>query len=621
MKNEKSGSLISSLLVCSDGWKKLLAKPDLRARVFQPRRNRDIEVLPDVLSTDARFLSMTENLVDRLSAKQFQPESDPNTGLSVNFMTGEPERLLSVAGISNLPVGVGIEDNSFILDELEHKRKLDFARTWIKPEHRAIARELTATLYQGRIDAAARIRKEASSGPMSFKKDMASKFLMVKNSFEYITSEFPLTPIAMAAAGLYLVYLTGERHQPDLPTKVRYSWNGFEMVKTTSATAYPGHHGMRVRTVYGFSGSWSYLITIAAAPIRAYYLNEFGFTYKHREPEFNAQKINRFNAVIGVDVTQFDQTVPEFLLEEYCHLLEELEIFSPRLCWVIRHSLGAPSISPCPYDRDHLSKWAAVADPYDLSTYALTRGLQSGHSLNPDIGKWMMSLALLCRLHDIGVPVLGQIANILRGQAKFGFLNSADDNLLLGPDSASLRKWLSQHGYFALDIESIALFLGSVYGGASGAVVGHPNLTSLLVRTCVPEHGLGKKVGDKRFQWYTGWVEKNAFYRTHPLYADMYEQLDLAARYSFAGRGIEALMSTSEQPSLQNGHLSYADQMFLLKPDSIYYLIDAEDVTKSLLDSQIASIAPQQVRLMCMQLHGPGVTDRVLSSLTRRISL
>lgn len=621
MTRDPASSAISSMLDCSDGWKRLLAKPDLRARVFQPRRNRDIEVLPEVLSTDSRFLALTENLVGRLSQPAFKPESDKDTGLSVNFQTGEPERLLSVAGVSNLPVGVGIEDNSFILDELQNERKLDFARAWISPVHRQIARELTSTLYQGRIDAAAHIRREASSGPMAFKKDMASKFLMVKESFEYITSDFPLTPIAMAAAGLYLVYLTGERHQPDLPTKVRYSWNGFEMVQTTSTTEYAGHHGMRVRTVYGFSGSWSYLITIAAAPIRAYYLNEFGFTYKHREPELNAQKINRFNAVIGVDVTQFDQTVPAFLLDEYCTLLEELEIFSPRLCWVIRHSLGAPSISPCPYDRDHLTKWAAVADPFDLSTYALTRGLQSGHSLNPDIGKWMMSLALLCRLHDIGVPVLGQVANILRGQAKFGFLNSADDNLLLGPDAASLRKWLSQHGYFALDIEGIALFLGSVYGGSPGAVVGHPNLTSLMVRTCVPEHGLGKKPGDKRFQWFTGWVEKNAFYRTHPLYPEYYEQLDRAARDSFNGKGIEALMATTEQASLMNGHLSYADQMFLLKADSIYYLIDAEDVTKSLLDSQIASISPQQVRLMCMRLHGPGVTDRVLSSLTKRITL
>lgn len=560
---------------------------------------------------------MTELMVNKLADAQFKPSSDKTSGLSLNFQTGEADRLLSVTGTSKLPVGVGIEDNSFILEELKEKG-LDFALDWIADVHKVIAKELTQTLYGGRIDAAARIRREASSGPMAFVKDMTEKYRMLKESFEYVTSNWPLDPIAMAASGLYLVYLTGERHQADRSGKDRWAWNGFEMVKVNPTTPYPGHHGMRVRTVYGFSGSWSYLITVAASPIRAYYLNEFGFTYKHREPEFNAAKINRYQAAVGVDVTQFDQTVPKFLLTMYCDLLEELEIFTPRLCWVIRHSLGAPSISPCPYDLEHLSDWAAVGDPFDLSTYALTRGLQSGHSLNPDIGKWMMSLALLCRLHDMGEPVVGNVANILRGQAKFAFLNSADDNLLLGPDVASLRKWLQTHGYFALDVEEIAQFLGSVYGGAPGAVVGYPNPTSLLVRTCVPEHGLGKKEGDKRFQWYTGWVEKHAFYRTHPMYPEYFDVLDSSARQAF-GKGIEALMSTREQPRLANGHLSYADQMFLLKPDSIFYMIDAEDVTKALLDSQIASIAPTQVRLMCMQLHGPGVTDRVLSSTTKRL--
>lgn len=58
--------------------------------------------------------------------------------------------------------------------------------------------------------------------------------------------------------------------------------------------------------MYAYPAMYNYFLTQFFTPLRAFYLNDAEYTYKHRSPETIAEKLNAFKSVRGYDVKQFD---------------------------------------------------------------------------------------------------------------------------------------------------------------------------------------------------------------------------------------------------------------------------------------------------------------------------
>lgn len=583
---------MNDLLVRSPGWDRCLANPDLARRVFRPQYHRISEIFPDVYANDPRYLRMTDDLVRALDVPEWEPEVD-DAGLSTNFLTGSYDQLLSVSVHKKLPMSIGMEDNRSLRKELNV----------LEPDetYALIAHRLGTALLSKKRPTAARFRRAASTGIPNFAVGGEAKVFDLNVCYRYMLGTAPVTPVTMLNAGLYPVYIIVNRFQADKAGKVRYSWTGFERVEVDATTPYAGHHGMRVRTAYAMSGTVSYFQTAMICEQREFFLNEFEFTYKHRVPESVAAKVNKFKFCIGIDVTQFDQTVSEGNLDLFCKQLERF--WHPRAAALSRLTLGGPSISACPFEVGKEDKWAAVGDPFDVDSYSLRKGLPSGHPLNPDIGKFTMSNEIIYRLWQLDPSVIDHLEDLLRGNhPRFGFLNSADDNLLLFNQEEDAASFLKTKGVFKLDEEEIPTFLGVVYGRRRGMVVGQPNLTSFLSRWLVPEQSLGKKEGDHRAFFNTAWQERKYHYDTHVRFPDMFKTLNEAVRKNF-GVSVDTLMAGRAEPLAAQVARTYADRMFLMNASSIHYKIDIDDITPELANQFAVRLAPEQVSQITQYFH------------------
>lgn len=588
---------LNDLLSRSDGWNKLLANPELARRVLRPQQHSISEIFPNVFADDPRYLRMTTDLVEALNKSEWAPTTDDH-GLSDNFLTGGYSQLLSVSVYKKLPMSIGMEDNRELRSSLSIREPDDLFKR--------IAHEVGTALYSRKRPASARFRREASTSIPDFQIGAEPKARDLNHAYSYLLGSAPITPISLLTAGIYPIYIIVNRFQSDQVGKERWSWTGFDRVKVDASTPWPGHHGMRVRTAYAMSGTVSYIQTALMAEQREYYLNEYEYTYKHRRPEDVAAKINKFKYVAGIDVTQFDQTVGEGHLELFCEQIARF--WAERPASLLRLTLGGPSISACPYAAGKEDRWAAVGDPFDVESYTLRKGLPSGHPLNPDIGKFCMTCEILYRMAQIDPTIVNAIPDILRGyHSRFGFLNSADDNLIMFNRQSDVEAFFKTEGTFSLDREEIPIFLGVVYGMKNGSVIGQPNLTSFLARWLVPEQSIGKKIGDRRSFFQTGWHERIYHYDTHWAFSDMYKILNEVARRHF-GAGVDALLAGRREPLAAQSALTYADRMFLMDAASVHYKIDIEDVSPHLADDFAMRLAPEQVATITKRFHTADVS-------------
>lgn len=582
----------NKLLHAEEGWWRLLANPELKKRVFKAQQHRISEIFPNVYADDSRFLAVTEDLVAATKAKEWQPEVTED-GLSSNFLSGGYDQWLSVSVWKKLPMAIGMEDNTDLRKSLEV----------LEPDmtYDIIMDRLGSTLFEYKRPASARFRKEASTSIPDFKTGASVKERDLNLTLRFLLGTIPLTPENLLRAGIYPVMIIVNRFQADQRGKVRYSFTGFDRVEVDASTPWPNHHGMRVRTAYAMAGTSSYALTVAMCELREFYLNEYSFTYKHRTPKEVSAKIAKFKFFVGIDVTQFDQSVGSKHIEGFIRQFEL--IWNPRVVEFLRLTLGAPSISACPFAVGQEDRWKAVGDPFDVHTYTLTKGLPSGHPQNPDIGKFTMSAEIIYRLSQLDPTVIDHIPELLRGDhPRFGFLNSADDNLLMFNKEEDIDAFFKTRGTFALDREEMPIFLGVIYGRERGEVVGKPNLTSLITRWLVPEQSIGRSEGDRRLYIQTAWLLRNFHYAEHPRYADMYKLLSSTVKKHF-GVPVDTLIDGRREPEMVNIPHRWQDRMFMLDPSVVHYKLDIEEVSDDVAELHTSVLAKDLVRLVNARLH------------------
>lgn len=549
--------------------------PKLRHFLFRKRLDQPIMVFDELYSNDPSFRACSREIAQMIESYRLK-------GKNLVAMSNDALRLYSVAGMLQYPIPSQPQDNS------ELRISLDLPLTWLDDSHQLIFDELFNLMFSQVAPGNAHLNNRSSTTIPDFSREWNVKMDWLVRSIEKLQIlKTDFTAADLIQHGLYPLFALVTRTQPDLPSKVRKVHSNGQFVVTQSQIAEPDK-AMRVRAAYGMSGSVSYLSTLLQALIRNSYYQRYEFTYKHRTVNQVCAKLRgRYSR--SLDVTQFDQTVPEFLLERFVTNFSKLY---PKLGRLLRYQLGGIALHPYPFG-PFQDKWVIDFDINDEKSYALTKGLPSGVPINPDLGKFTFTFALLCAMHDVGMRVIGNVDSYLKGKEEFAILNMSDDTILAHPNEQTVVKVLQAIRYFKIDEEPFLTFLGNIYQHKGLLYHGYPNVTSFFVRHFVPEYGVNGHNIQGRRQWPgIGWEFKKQYYMANPDFSTLYNKADKIFR-SHIGRSMDSMMSRFPKTLPINLNPSSIDMDVYLDPDKLYYKYEAADISPELLNNFTRTIPDQ----------------------------
>lgn len=377
--------------------------------------------------------------------------------------------------------------------------------------------------------------------------------------------------------------------------------------------SYPDAAAMRVRTAWGYGAAVTYFLTAAFTGARAYYYDEFAFTWHHTTPEQIAAKVRGAYAVMGADVTQMDQLYPDFLLAAHAEWLGDY--FHPAIAkmedMVNWSAFYAPSPGP-----GIPAYWGG--DPRRIDG-SVRPGLNSGRASNPDLGKWGMTFSYVCMLARIWPDILtwrgtleDSLAGFLKGEhPDVALLDMADDAVFIVRDTDAGRAGAPQldamlrsgrgSPYFAIGFEDGIAFLGNVLrrdeqGRDLDPV---PNPLTYLVNMFAPEHGIDSP---HRRYWGLGVQEREKHYAATPLARELSDlvishwqrHFDASIPHPYAAAAAHA---REIRPEALGGD-TYADIAVRLNPDYLHYRFTAADVSEATLNLTTSSVSADALKAL-----------------------
>jgi hypothetical protein len=114
------------------------------------------------------------------------------------------------------------------------------------------------------------------------------------------------------------------------------------------------------------------------------------------------------------------------------------------------------------------------------------------------------------------------------------------------------------------------------------------------------------KQGVPRAFWAYGIVERNTYYRSHPLWDKVWGTV-LRSVSDYAGYDVEALIAKEaivqkEEANRLYDHLSVYDEMFLQNPAYINYRLSPSEVSQELRDEYFLSVNGDEVAKFTTQM-------------------
>lgn len=606
-----------------ENWKPIIDNQGARRVLNRTKVNKGVELLPGLFSDEPRTLRAMTTLQYELY-KAFPPVVNDVGICDKTAIANNWTKLFNVAGYSMNPNSLPPLDNQHARNEI------GMTTTAFKsPEHREILAQVVKYVCGAARPARLSMRRQASMGAPYFINDVPLKKELMRHALSNVERILHLVD-EDNLIGLFtefnapIVQLLGERVQPDVCKGEPGHWhpkerwvNLEEYVRhgnvdariiadksfSLNGNVISDHWACRRRVVYGMSFVVNYLVAAVFAQLRAAYLEEFAFTWKHRTHEEIEQKIANRKYFAGFDVTQMDSTVPAFLVDATCDEMEKY--LDPRFVKLIRLMFRAPFIAPYPYNLPAVG--APInplfgESPFDVGSFTMNLGLPSGIACNPDCGKIFMMFQYLCLINDFTGDVLTTgVDKILRGEhPNYAFLNAGDDCVILMNDEklfAHVRDGKYHTDYFKVEPETPISFLGAVFYDDGQRHRVCPNIESLLVNWLVPEKGIDHY--SRRNFWAIGDVERRSYYAKAPSYGEVWRMYD---RIFTTITGTSPTMVSEEiyRQQLVNMSLSTLDLLVLQNPSYLHYKVDERDVSADLLDLIVTSIPAEEV-VPCVQ--------------------
>lgn len=412
--------------------------------------------------------------------------------------------------------------------------------------------------------------------------------------------------------GVVFAYLQNYRASPDAWGKVRktpdlaYAMSGGkegELVvvdKTIigiDGLPVDGIQANRPRLVMGMNNPINIAISAWRAGTANYYLNEFGYTWKHTGKDQIAGKLNDYfkefpdGEIVGVDVGQFDASVMTWIrkeIYEYC----AGRYISPEYALMCIQAAFSPVLQPETGDG-----LGAVfhGDPIKMETLPAP-GLLSGFDMVSPEGKIINVWQTLCLIANLkGASYIdGKVRDYLKGKLEIRMLNAGDDGLIMFPNSKDMTDFFSEkslsQSFLKIEAEPALQFLGFVFERVGNTVIAYNNVVSFTTGIFCAERPWDSKL---RLFWNVGLAEKFKVYNNNPSFEKVLDILDQAFKrrlpeYTSFRTYTNRLIENNKHnvPEL----LSDADREYVMNPDAIHYKLDESEVSKHLLDMNYGSI-------------------------------
>jgi len=501
--------------------------------------------------------------------------------LTTNGLVGDLSRLQTLAGHGMRPDPTPDYDNRYRAPE-----------SWVKPRHREIFIEVLKAMF-GEWDPTTpyRIQKKSSSVFPRFTTDMDYKLGIAREGLRNF-GEIKKKVRNRQLPDLYtdhqwiFAHSATHRDQADRVTRdedgtfrpkdrVVYGqkWLFGEADKPAIASRYiddfaPPVFRTRKRLAYGHCGPVNYVMGMIMSGYRDVYLGRYGATWVTRPGDL-AHFANG-HEVVGVDVSQFDQQYPLFVVREFCEFIADR--WGDEVATVFWWMWTCPTFVKA---QSKIDPEIWLGDPFNLDTFGASVGLPSGIANNPDMGKlWGTSVGLILMDEAFGDVLEVGVPTILCHKWTRALKNSADDMVfgLLPGDRPSFDQALTSDAvsaYLTLEPEEPISYLGRVLTQSGTRTYSEiPNVNSYVVNWFVPERSFGAN-----FREYAaaGWYFRKAAYEDSPAFRTVEQWTEKVFAEHF-GTSVNSLISRMAEDQRQLLGLLTADDFELLtSPEKMFY--------------------------------------------------
>lgn len=604
---------VSTILYKDDPTNKvwsLFQSGPLKGKLKQGYPSRPGESYPGMDPNSSKYVdtvrAIAENmdsLVDHTPVNHFAPKS----GVSSSFKV-----ICSVTGSLGTPSGHVNYDNALL-----RTKELNLSKSALSNLDEIVMDLYYDVVYEKAEYGNIKVNSKSSSGlpegtfDRNVKLQRARHVLANFDDFAVATERGDVDTLLNKYSCVY-AYVQNYRGQPDTFGKPRWA-DSLEYAITGGregeriavdksfvnkySQVVEGMQTMRPRHVMGMCNAINLVIHTFATPTANYYLNEFKYTWKHTDKWQIADKINEYlvefpeGVIVGVDVASYDKSVPTSLREHHFENLHKKNRLSEALVNIARKAAYAPVFQPETGDG-----LGAVFHGNPLKNEALpSPGILSGHAMVSMEGKHYNVGQTGCLLNYMTnhtfIKTHEDWKQFLKGKKNIRMLNAGDDGILMFPNQQMADKFFSEetmkHSLLKIEPEASLQFLGYTFTeevvGGRRRVTPHQNLVSMGKGLFAREKPWTHKLRKDFFA--IGLAEMFDIYKEAPSYDIWRKVLDV----EWTKRMGSTFSAYVEYIIENNRHMkpiamTEADRLYLANPDAIHYKLDADTVSKHVLD-------------------------------------
>lgn len=576
-------------------------------------KNRPVEVFPEMFSTDPHFLNFTSQLVKNIEKLDLTKGVLTNGFFNENAISTNFQELNTVAGINMTPATYAVIDNSSLRRNMFLNDKFESIRD------EEIFAEFMKIRYSETDGSQGKISRISSSVFPFFSKDISMKAqhltLLLENGDDLLDKlasgkldkAYDKYKVLLSMVDVYRsqadsFILEGGIYKPK-PREVNdidYAISGgnlgsrFQADKRVyvNGREIHGKAAMRARTAYGFSNSPNTVFTAGFEGYRHYSDKKFGMTFKHTDRATILSKIKKFENALPVDVTQYDQSVPLYLMKKWI----ELSPFNDRAKEILLLMVQAPML---------YRGVSETSDPYfsgnplDHTYFNQYKGLVSGLFSTSSMGKDFFTFASLIMLDRCYGDVKGNVEKILSWEHPVYAITDMGDDANIHSNGDQFTKWVnrqletSKYGlspYFKVDIEDGFKFVGNIGYVKDGEKHLCGDVGTYLKNMLVPERSIGS--AHREFGVY-GLLMRREVYQDNPSFHLVDDCFMKTFRDCFHENWLDYMNRFLVMPTDRNLLVkSQADLEVILDPAKLHYKYSESD-----LSDGVAEILEEKISL------------------------
>jgi hypothetical protein len=578
------------------------------------RMHRRVVTHVDKASEDSEMLSAQKSLRnDLLSKDDYVATSDNDHFAGPNAMGSDFSTLYVVAGRESSPASVPQANNTVL------REQLGLPNQWKNKAHVQIFNEMFEhTLRECETDTI-RVAKDSQSGFEDFTHDSEERLEIAENALvnanKIIDAYWRGDLEEARRLGVVTCFFTGARRQADRRTYKDGQWIrkdrfGFDWdyavtqglkgtrVPTSKDPGIPGSgddfDAERIRVVHGLNLSSNAILASFMAPMMERLFQEYSYTF-HTTTDLLEKVQDSGLTPRGVDATQYDETMPYFMVQAACRSLLELGMNEKYVYFLLQCYL-APMFAGGRALGERNIEGNFIGNPLDQSTFTVFRGQPSGIWTTSFFNKLMMAGTSMCWYHDVGGQVIGNVDSILKGEDPFfKMINNGDDHIKLLSDVYA-AKWdkKPEYTYFSVEQESPIRFGGEVlFRDSAGDMRKSADLVSFVTGVIVPERSIYSNF--RKFPG-VGFADKISHYgggkSGHPLFADVFSRYryyfskaiggDVDKMWTSMRESEEAVLAQLKNFTLKD--MTSVDIDVLTRPERRFFRYSLSEISEGVID-------------------------------------